>query len=157
MAVFAVVVISAMVVSSGAPAMSLAMAVVGAPLERMVSSIVVIVAVTALVSMVVVSVVLPVTDAPDCSGVVAVEMVVLLDGLCCFFGCFDFIIVSTLEAQLWWLQLLLFVLFFLVVADDVVVCGEKHLFLRIIVMYVLVISLFTYIGINTLSDILKLN
>ena len=46
---------------------------------------------------------------------------------------------------------------FFVVADDVVVCGEKHLFLGIIVMYVLVIYLFTYIGINTLSDILKLN
>ena len=124
---FPVVILSAMVVSGGVPAMAfLAMAVVGAPLERMVSSIVVIVAMTALVSMDVVSVVLLVSDA--------------LDGWCCFFGCFDFVIVNTVEAQLWWLLLLLFVLFF-VVADDVVVCGEKHLF-GIFVMYVLVMSLF---------------
>jgi hypothetical protein len=98
-AVFAVVVLSAIVVSGGVPAMALAMAVVGAPLERMVSSIVFIVTMTALVSMVVVSVVLPVSDAPDCSGIVVVEMVVPLDGLCRFFGCFDFVIVSTVEAQ----------------------------------------------------------
>jgi len=130
-----------MVVSGGVPAMALAMAVVGAPLERMVSSIVVTMAMTALVSMVVVSVVLPVSDAPDCSGIVIIEMVVPLDGLCCCFFCFNFVIVRTVKAQLWWLLLLLFVLFF-VVADDVVVCGEKHLFLGIIVMYVLVISLF---------------
>ena len=122
----AVVVLSAMLVSGGVPAMALAMAVVGAPLEIMISSIVVIVAMTALVSMVVVSVMLPVTDAPNCSGIVIIEMVVPLDGWCRFFGCFNFVIVSTLEAQLWWLLLLLFVLFFLVVADDVVVCGEKH-------------------------------
>ena len=107
-AVFPVVVLSAMVVSGGVPAMALAMAVVGAPLERMVSSIVVIVAMTALVSMVVISVVLPVSDAPDCSGIVVVEMVVPLDGWCRFFSCFDFVIVSTVEAQLafvmmlWW-------------------------------------------------------
>ena len=130
-----------MVVSGGVPAMALVMAVVGAPLERMVSSIIVIVVMTALVSMVVVSVVLPVSDALDCSGIIVVEMLVPLDGLCPFFGCFDFVIVSTVEAQLWWLLLLLFVSFF-VVADDLVVCGENHLFLGIIVMYVLVISLF---------------
>ena len=123
---FAVVVLSAMVVSGGVPAMALAMVVVSAPLERMVSSIVVIVAMTALVSMVVVSVVLPISNAPDCSGIAIVEMVVPLDGLCRCFFCLDFVIVSTVEAQLWWLLLLLFVLFF-VVADDVVVCGEKHL------------------------------
>ena len=85
-AVFPVVVLSAMVVSGGVPAMALAMAVVGAPLERMVSYIVIIVAMTALVSLVVVSVVLPISDAPDCSGIVIVEMVVLLDGLCRCFG-----------------------------------------------------------------------
>ena len=99
-AVFPVVVLSAMVVSGGVPAMALAMTVVGAPLERMVSSIVVIVAMTALVSMVVDSVVLPVSDAPDCSGIIVVEMVVPLDGWCHFFGCFNFTIVSTVEAQL---------------------------------------------------------
>jgi len=117
------------------------MEVVGAPLERMVSSILVIVVMTALLSMVDVSAVLPVSDAPDCSGIVVIEMVVPLDGLFRCFGCFDFFIVSTLEAQFWWLLLLLLVLFF-VVADDVVVCGEKHLFFGIIMMYVLVISLF---------------
>jgi len=85
-AVFAVVVLSVMVVSGGVPAMALAMVVVGAPLERMVSYIVIIVAMTALVSLVVVSVVLPISDAPDCSGIVIVEMVVLLDGLCRCFG-----------------------------------------------------------------------
>jgi hypothetical protein len=47
-----------------------------------------------------VSVVLLVSDAPDCSGIVIVEMVVPLDGWCCFFGCFDFVIVSTVEAQM---------------------------------------------------------
>jgi len=64
--------------------------------------------------MVVVSVVLPVSDAPDCCGIVVVEMVVPLDGSCPFFGffgCFDFAIVDAVEAQLWWLLLLLFVLF----------------------------------------------
>ena len=137
---FAVVVLLAMVVSGDVPAMVLMMAVVGASLERMVSSITVIVAMTVLVSLVVISVVLPMSDAPDCSGIVVVEMVVPLDGFR-FFGCFDFVIVSTVEAQLWWLLLLLFVSFF-VVADDLVVCGENHLFLGIIVMYVLVISLF---------------
>jgi hypothetical protein len=100
-AVFPVVVLSTMVVSSGVPAMVLAMAVVGAPLERMVISIIVIVGMTVFVSMVVVSAVLPVSDTPDCSGgIVVIEMVVLLDGWCRFFGCFDFIIVSTVEAQL---------------------------------------------------------
>ena len=84
MAVFAVVVLLAMVVSGGVLEMALAMAVVGAPWK------VVIVTMTALVSMVVISVVLPVSDAPDCSGIFVVEMVVPLDGLCRFFGCFDF-------------------------------------------------------------------
>jgi len=77
----------------------------------MVSSIFVIAVMTALLSMVVVSVVLPVSDAPDCCGIIVVEMVVLLDGLHPFFGCFDFAIVDAVEAQLWWLLLLLFVLF----------------------------------------------
>ena len=111
---FAVVVLSAMVVSGGVPALALAMAVVGAPLDRMVSSIIVIVVMTALFSMVDVSAVLPISDAPDCSGIVVVEMVVPLDGSHPFFGfvgCFDFAIVDAVEAQLWWLLLLWFVLF----------------------------------------------
>ena len=66
-AVFPVVVLSVMVVSGGVPAMALVMVVVGGRLERMVSSIVVLVAMTALVSMVVVSVVLPGSNTPDCS------------------------------------------------------------------------------------------
>ena len=70
-----------MVVSGGVPAMALAMVVVSAPLERMVSSIVVIVAMTALVSMVVVSVVLPISNAPDCSGIAIVEMSFVLSAL----------------------------------------------------------------------------
>ena len=114
MAVFSVVVLSAMVVFCGVPAMALAMVVVGAPLGRMVSSIVVISVTTALVSTVVISVVLSVPDAPDCCGIVVVEMVVQLDGsrpFFGFFGCFDFAIVDTVEAQLWWLLLLLFMLF----------------------------------------------
>ncbi len=96
---FRVVVLLAMGVSGGVPAIALAMSVVGAPFERMVSSIVAIVAMTALVSMVIVSVVLPDSDAPVCSGIVAVEMVGPLDGWCRFFGCFDFVIVSTVETQ----------------------------------------------------------
>ena len=98
----------------GVPAMALAMAVVGAPLGRMVSSIVVISVMTALVSTVVFSVVLPIPDAADRCCIVVVEMVVPLDGsrpFFGFFGCFDFAIVDTVEAQLWWLLLLLFVLF----------------------------------------------
>ncbi len=90
------------------------MAVVGAPLGRMVSSIVVISVTTALVSTVVVSVVLPIPDAVDCCCVVVVEMVVPLDGsrpFFVFFGCLDFAIVDAVVAQLWWLLLLLFVLF----------------------------------------------
>ena len=101
MAAFSVVVLSAMVVFFGVPAMAFAMVVVGAPLERMVSSIVIILVTTALVSMVVVSVVLPVPDAPDCCGIVIVEMVVSLDGsrpFFGFFGCFDFAIVDAVEA-----------------------------------------------------------
>ena len=112
--VFPVVVLSVMVVSGGVPAMALVMAVVGAPLERMVSSIIVIVVMTALVSMVVVSVVLPISDAPDCCGIIIVEMVVPLDGsrpFFGFFGCFAFAIVDAVVAQLLWLLLLLFVLF----------------------------------------------
>jgi len=69
---------------------------------------------TALVSTVVIAVVLPVPDAPDCCGIIVFEMVVPLDGsrpFFGFFGCFDFAIVDTVEAQLWWLLLLLFVLF----------------------------------------------
>jgi len=80
----------------------------------MVSSIVVVSVTTALVSMVVVSVVLPVPNAPDCCGIVIVEMVVPLDGsrpFFSFFGYFAFAIVDTVEAQLWWLLLLWFVLF----------------------------------------------
>jgi hypothetical protein len=65
----------------------------------------------ALVSMAVVSLVLPVSDAPDCCGIVVVEMVVSLDGLRPFFGCFNFAIVDAVEAQLWWPLLYLFVLF----------------------------------------------
>jgi len=80
----------------------------------MVSSIIVILVMTALVSTVVIAVVLPVPDAPDCCGIIVFEMVVPLDGsrpFFGFFGCFDFAIVDTVEAQLWWLLLLLFVLF----------------------------------------------
>jgi hypothetical protein len=66
----------------------------------MVSSIVGIVAMTALVLVVFDSVVLPVSDAPDYSGIVVVEIVVPLDRWCRFFGCFDFVIVSTVQAHL---------------------------------------------------------
>jgi len=69
----------------------------------MVSSIVVVSVTTTLVSTVVVSVVLPVPDAPDCCGIVVVETGVPLDGLrpfFSFFGCLDFAIVDAVEAQL---------------------------------------------------------
>ena len=115
MAAFSVVVLSAMVVfCGGVPAMALAMAVVCALVGRMGLSIVVISVTTALVSTVVDSVVLAVPDAPDCCGIVVVEMVVPLGGsrpFFSFFGCFAFAIVDAVEAQLWWLLLLWFVLF----------------------------------------------
>ncbi len=117
MAAFSVVVLSAMVVfCGGVLAMALAMAIVCTLLGRMVSSIVVVLVTTALTSTVVVFVVLPVPDAPDCCGIVVIEMVVPLDGSCTFFsffGCFAFAIVDAVEAQLWWLLLLWFVLFLL--------------------------------------------
>lgn len=76
--------------------MALAMAVVGALLE-MVSSIVVVVAKTSLVSMAVFSVVLPISDAPDCSGTIVVEMVPLDVFLPFVFDCFDCFIVDTVK------------------------------------------------------------
>ena len=93
---FPVVVLLAMVVSGGVPAMALAMAVVGALLE-MVSSIVVVVAKTSLVSMAVFSVVLRVSDAPDCSGTIFVKMVTLDVFLPFDFDCFDCFIVDTVK------------------------------------------------------------
>ena len=114
MAVCSVVVSSAMVLLFDVPAKVLAMAVVGAPLGRVVSSIVIISDTTALVSTVVFSVVLLIPDAADCCCIVVVEMVVPLDGtrpFFGFFGCFAFAIVDAVVAQLWWMLLLLFVLF----------------------------------------------
>ena len=73
------------------------MEVVGALLE-MVLSIVVVVAMTALVSMAVFFVVLPVSDAPDCSGTVVFEMVPLDVFLPFIFDCFNCFIVDTVEA-----------------------------------------------------------